>query len=418
MKKILISILMILANASYAQDTTRITYSEEGDTLVKQHFIDRYENVFMTKIPTRHIFKVDYLSSEGKGTGLNLAYEYKFLRAFSLEAGVFVQTSSDANGLTVDTFKDRFYLQSLWFNAKARWYFNMNKRMKTGLSANNFSGSYLALSMEESIHAHASWIYSYGGLHKLNLQYGFQSRFLNKGHVDFSVGISRLTYRRPTMLRGINNFTINTQVMLGLAFGDWKNTSTAPICDALVCDEQIKDQWKVNFPDIRIGLKGQSVKAGVAYERKIGKSPFSASLEWSGMLYNSVQTTMSYNSLPTSSISSDYNITEISMSTGLQFRYYFLQKRKILKGKDGANFSGPYVGLRGNYSFYYDNGGANFNKLSTSKDRWRTGITGGYQQRILKKFFINADLTRWEGSIDTGNGSRNWFLTIGLGFTF
>ncbi|MEO6684894.1 MAG: hypothetical protein ABIN24_02975 [Dyadobacter sp.] len=415
MKKfILYSITLFLCNTALAQDSLKISYSEVQDTLVKQHFIDRYENIFMTKIPSRHIFKVDYLSSEGKGTGINMAYEYKILRAFSLEAGVFIQTSDDANGLTVDTFKDRFYLQNLSFNAKARWYFNMDKRIKMGLSANNFSGRYLAFRIDESIQSHINWMYPYGGIHKLNLQYGFQSRFFKNGHADFSAGISRLAFRGDGARLEIDKYTINTQAMFGLAFGDWENNSIAPLCDALFCDEQLKDQWKVNFPDINVGLKLQSINTGLAYERKIGKSPFSATAEWSGMLYNSM--------LTSTDGSSDINFVnrEINVSAGLQLRYYFLQKRRILKGRDGFSFSGPYVGLRGNYTYshsyyrFYDE------KEEGSYDKWRTGITAGYQQRILKRFFINADLTRWGSSVRIQNRgiTRNWFLTIGLGFTF
>lgn len=46
----------------FAQDTTRIVFSQEADTLVKQRFIDRYENIFMTKVPTRHMLKLGFHS--------------------------------------------------------------------------------------------------------------------------------------------------------------------------------------------------------------------------------------------------------------------------------------------------------------------------------------------------------------------
>ena len=48
-----------------AQDTIRVTYSEESDTLtVHQKFIDRYDNVFMTRVPTKHIVKAGYRTSD------------------------------------------------------------------------------------------------------------------------------------------------------------------------------------------------------------------------------------------------------------------------------------------------------------------------------------------------------------------
>lgn len=57
-KGVLFVLLLLLFPAAHAQDTVSVSYSEETDTLVKQRFLDRYENVFMTKVPTRHMFKI------------------------------------------------------------------------------------------------------------------------------------------------------------------------------------------------------------------------------------------------------------------------------------------------------------------------------------------------------------------------
>lgn len=79
-----------------AQDDVTISFSEDQDTLIKQRFIDRYENVFMTKVPTRHMFKIglsQYYQAIAfplrddrilNNTSLHLGYEFKFLPAFSV----------------------------------------------------------------------------------------------------------------------------------------------------------------------------------------------------------------------------------------------------------------------------------------------------------------------------------------------
>lgn len=64
MKKLSSILFLFFAFESlHAQDSLRITYSQEQDTIVRQRFIDQYENVFMTKIPTRHMLKLSLVFS-------------------------------------------------------------------------------------------------------------------------------------------------------------------------------------------------------------------------------------------------------------------------------------------------------------------------------------------------------------------
>lgn len=106
--------------AIFAQDSSKITYSEEPDTLVKQRFIDRFENVFMTKVPTRHMFKMgiefyplghlEYGSSNLHTRSLALGYEYKLVPSISL--GINLKSnggwsqSSVFSGVWLQTFRD------------------------------------------------------------------------------------------------------------------------------------------------------------------------------------------------------------------------------------------------------------------------------------------------------------------------
>lgn len=90
-KGVLMLLLLFATLQAKAQDTVSISYSEESDTLGKQRFLDRYENVFMTKVPTRHMFKVGlsqyyqaklFALSDDRtinSTSLHVGYEFKFL---------------------------------------------------------------------------------------------------------------------------------------------------------------------------------------------------------------------------------------------------------------------------------------------------------------------------------------------------
>ncbi|WP_159473917.1 hypothetical protein [Dyadobacter sp. 3J3] len=54
-KSFLLLLLVLLTKISFGQDTLKIIYFQETETLVKQRFIDRYEDVFMTYVQPRHI---------------------------------------------------------------------------------------------------------------------------------------------------------------------------------------------------------------------------------------------------------------------------------------------------------------------------------------------------------------------------
>lgn len=133
MNKILLLLISVsIFKASYAQENAPVSFSQEADTLVKQRFIDRYEDVFMTKVPTRHMFKVSTVGSQIQGTGINFGYEYKVLPSLSLEASIYSQLDRSNLGLAQQLLHFNWQQVSLWANAKARWYYNMDKRIRKG----------------------------------------------------------------------------------------------------------------------------------------------------------------------------------------------------------------------------------------------------------------------------------------------
>ena len=354
--------LTLFAHIGFAQDSTKIFFSQEIDTLAKQRFIDRYEHVFMTKTPTRHLVKLDYVSSMIRGSGVSLGYEYKILPSFSLEIRTYAQTARTHVGLSFYTFQEPVQIQEMWFNAKGRWYFNMNKRMKTGLNANNFSGSYLALSAEQSIIVHNRWPHYGTSTRRTGIQYGFQSRLLNYGHADFSIGIFhqlRNDYQDGGIYGNeyvrsnleLRTFKLATQASFGLGFGSWaRKKSITPLCDVLVCDEEINGQWKVAFPQINISTIGQWASSEVAYERRIAKSSFSTALSLGASLYNISRADYTNSrSYPAERMWD----TSVSGSAELGLRYYYFQKRQKLRGNGGFNFSGLYSGIAATYGYSY-----------------------------------------------------------------
>ena len=415
MKKSLASLfLFFLFQCTYAQDSIPVTFHQESDTLVKQRFIDRYENVFMTKVPTRHMFKVAAVASEVQGNGINFGYEYKILPSLSFEASLYTQFDRDKTALATELLHFNWKGVNLWANAKARWYYNMNRRIRQGLSANNFSGGYFAFSYEQSLQLTDS--YSNKNVARLGLLYGFQSRFLNRGYIDYSVGLfqSKLGsnsyfFEDPAFFKA-KNFVLGTQVNIGIAFGDWKKSANNPLCDVLVCDESIKDQFKIEVPYIAIGLKDQVAQAGLAYERRIGNTPLS--IQGGTELYYTNRTAQNF-----------FHNRYFNAGAALELRYYFLQNYMMRRGKTGSNFSGPYVGLRGAYDVHRGEITYVYQPELNRKFKYETTsgeLHLGYQQRLFKRLYINGSIFYRKQAIsgDQFIGATRPFLsskmTIGL----
>ena len=57
MLKWYVFLLFLITGPAYSQESAQILFTEEYDSLPPVRFIDRYENVFMNKVPTRNIFK-------------------------------------------------------------------------------------------------------------------------------------------------------------------------------------------------------------------------------------------------------------------------------------------------------------------------------------------------------------------------
>lgn len=386
MRQLLLVLIPLVACAtrSFAQDTTAVTFTEENSPVAEQRFIDRYENVFMTKIPTRKMFKLGYLATTYNGLGFNAAFEYKVLPALSVEVALTGRTNRTGNAITLERFERQFSGNNLFASIGSRWYFEMNKRIARRQSANNFSGSYLGIAYERSLAA----IQSDRPREHFSLAYGFQSRFLANGFLDFSLGVYyaspylSLWDRGDRLSSGFNerNVVIASRALLGLAFGDWKRSGSGPLCDVLHCDYFVKQHFKIRLPEVNIGLESQSFRAEAGYERKLGKSPLSVNL--------SVGSETAFSSFEILS-----SITAVGEA---QIRWYYLQKSEVRKGKASDNLSGLYLGPLFAYNYYRTvlRGRSAFNTWYTS-----AGMMAGYQQRLFNKLYFDAAVSFSGGSM-------------------
>lgn len=246
-------ICLFLSTAVYAQDSLKVSFSEEPDSMPQQRFIDRYENVFMTKVPTKRIFKMVYTATTYKGMGLTASFEYKIFPFLSLEAAVYSRAAREGDGIYLDNFFRQLSGRNLFASVSSRWYPNMVRRIASLRSANNFTGTYMSVLYERSLGA-----IQYGSVRDhFSLSYGFQSRFLSNGSLDFSFGLYYLRpfpewYSQgrqvPSGFR-VNNLVFASRSLIGLAFGDWKRIDRGPLCDILHCDYLVRQHFKIRLPE-------------------------------------------------------------------------------------------------------------------------------------------------------------------------
>ncbi|KAA0992720.1 hypothetical protein [Dyadobacter aurulentus] len=414
--------LLLSCATAYSQDSTNISFSEEPDTLRKQRFIDRYENVFMTKVPTRNMFKlglsqyyqaVPYPLTDDKtlnNLSLHVGYEVKFLPAFSLAlSGHFPLYGIQA------PVKES--LQNTVMDAQLRWFVDMRRRIKKGKSANNFSGNYVAL------------FYNMPGTFdndpKAGFKLGFQRRFLNHGYMDFSFAVFKSVYDYSYGLTA-TGLQFSTQASFGFALGDWKKSATARFCDILLCDEFQHQQWKIRLPELTVGYYLNRIRTGVAFERKIKTSPWTINVQLDAAMnrgFNYLRydhTVELYDGEKVSEYTFKYASVysrEKIIIFSVQPRYYFLQKRQRLNGKGGNGLSGWYAGLNTEYNYYKGwHGGWEIagREFESETNTIQVGPLAGFQLRLFRRGYLDLN-TSYNFKSQLGNNKTSFGLRSNIG---
>ncbi|MBE9462189.1 hypothetical protein ACFP1I_13200 [Dyadobacter subterraneus] len=370
----------------------------------------------MTKIPTRHMFKIgisqyyqpiQFSLLDDKifnNSSLTLGYEFKFLPSVSAAVSAHLPFySAEIPG--------KYVSKSIVYDAQLRWFFDMKKRIRKGQSANNFSGNYLAIN------------YTLPGTHviwenepTIGLKAGFQRRLLNSGFVDYAFALQQ---RSLSFRYGLFYFwQFSTQISYGFAFGDWKRARKHPLCDVLLCDENIQHQWKYKIPEITLGYHLYRVRLGAAYEHKIKSSPFSLNFQYDFNItkgYSYVKQPANYMAYDT--YGSD-NTKELSQFFTFQPRYYFLQKRNQMAGRGGNGLSGIYTGINAELGVYFGKHNI-FNDLKFRRNTLYTGALFGFQQRLFRHGYVDFNTSyNFKHEFRQSENSSGFRGNLGLGFAF
>lgn len=410
------------------QDSLKIIFSEEVDSLPPVRFIDKYENIFMTKVPTRHMLKVglsQYIQSRPfaiyndkgfKNSALQLGYEFKLLPAFSV--GISGQMPLFGNAIPAS-----WITENISFNGQIRWYYDMKKRIAAGKSANNFSGNYLA--------AEYAYLGKSTNQKAIGLRLGFQRRFLNSGFIDFNIGLRKgLSIAEKNLSAGWGIFT---EVNLGLAVGDWKRTAKPLLCELIRCDQQIRQHWKIQIPDVKFGQFQKTLGIGVGYEVALGNTPISLNFIYNLNLQkaNNYLQGYFYNQTQSGWFAGNTRSNERSQLFSIQPRYYIMQNSRHRKGTGGNGLSGIYSGINLQYAIYrsshiaesvYDSHVNSWRQeytFTVNENSLRAGPLLGIQQRLFKNGYIDFNTScNWERRIGE-MATVIWIrANLAIGFAF
>lgn len=411
MKLLLFPLLLLGFHFSYAQDSVQVAFTEEepASTFVTQRFADRYENVFMTKVPTRHMVKLGltflpsyHLSIENASTNttqLDLGYEYKVSPSWSFGAELGVSGGLGRNNGLGAIISGKVY---------GRWYYDMLRRISEGSSSNNFTGNFLALVGERQWGQEVVKT----NLKRVGIEFGMQRRFLNSGRMELGIGIFYQDYQQddfPALIYEVSKssrIAIASRTSLGFAFGDWKKRNDQPFCEVLRCDEFVKQQWKLQWPTIYISSVYSNGNIGLSYERKLKSSPFSLNSHISAEYLR-----IASEDFPVPG--AKWTADDYQLQAAVHLRYYVNQKKALRRGTGGNNLQGLYVAPYTHYLFY--NSETHYGEGGT-KRHLGLGAGAGFQQVVFGKAFIDFSAGLSHNLLKTDTGSKRYLGHIRLGF--
>ncbi|WP_420155783.1 hypothetical protein [Siphonobacter sp.] len=421
MKKRLLTLLWLaVTHVLFAQDSTQIAYTVDIDTASapKLRLLDTYGDVFQTQVPARGILKIIVPLGTAK-TALDpqmiiprgihdhfkeriglvrIGYERKLAPNWSINVEAAIPQGIGG-----------YRLGSARFMLQPRWYYRMNERIRTGKSVNNVSENYMGLSLESTFLFKIEPYYGHSQAtgysnQDIALVYGLQRRFKKRGLVDFSLrgGISINRIRDPFTLSSINarpmTWFVDTRTLIGLGFTKFSQPSSSQ-CEILHCFEPVRSLWKLDLNNpIRLSNEGSFVRTTMAYERKLGESPFSIQAE-----VGAYGRTFRYHlpsSQPLLTQGSGANDKQFQANLALESRYYYNLNKRIRRGRQSDNLSGNFftigmqrehwLGRVRNYGEGIEKGVAvEWNQSSTYNQHFTDAyLAWGLQRRLFTNGFL------------------------------
>ena len=449
MKKIylLLTVLLFQYLGFTQTDTTyQKTTAEEG-IIEKQHLV-AIKDCFLCKYgDVRRAFRlgygnmtavhqalVDFSSGVSYLPSYFLEYEQKIATGFSINTQ-FKHTSLPRRISQIETIAiegasiyeyESTHFKNNIISIEPRWYFHKKKQINNGRSGDNLNGVYLGLLLSQNWWKNGNYkiykepdfsnarsqretIVNKGQNQIALLNFGWQQSFRNRNFFIFQLGtgISRNTQNIRTLnardgqiieipslskWKWLLNYQIGWMGTIGK-----KNQIESEPNHFIEYYEENDAMWKIDVYNIFQGLneKGAIGRLHISYEQKIKHSPFS--------LEGGIQYLYSHH------FETKKYIDQFALQ--IEPRFYYHLKKDIRSGNGANNLSSTYLGLLTQWNI----GGAD---LSPIRRSFQNNLIWGFQERILKSFFIDYRVGLGLNSMVSNEEEDNLFQEFRLGFAF
>ncbi len=414
MKKLILFTLFPLL--TFAQkDTVKVLFSEEKvETFEKTTLLDEYDKAFGGNRIVKSALRFGTQTALNGGFIPSLQFERKIATDKSIIAII---------GGVGERYSTNFNI-----GLESRWYYKMKERVNKGTLNANITGEYISFkglfnpTFRSSEYGELTSIYQLSG----PIMFRVASTFsLNWGrqfgnNVDFGVSLGvkngKESYisskggwindnRSPSQSTWF--LSTNSRVGFGLYFPRKKQISTN-YCEFLRCNYEVNHLFKANINNaFYLDRYNQKLKIDVAYERKIGRSPFSLNSNLIITLNNTYQfkqigsrdsvyqfSNRNYTISTPIFSSTKKNFFDYSFEINEQLRYYLGMQKRIAKGKSANNLTGLYTGVQAAYKIgqsqdlFYINNSFNLNNTNNRNTSF-IGVILGYQVQTNRKSYLD-----------------------------
>lgn len=360
----LIPILIILivfckdvyAQQEQIQDSIMVDDREERWSY-KYLDVNDFEQKLIFKIAQPLGNSADYgFTSPGK-----ISLEAKLSPIFSIEGGyIFSDLSQDA------------------FFGDIRYYFNKNR--KSG-GINNFVGTYLMVGLNRY----------FGQDDNINYYPGLNSNIFHVG-TGYQGKVGKYGYYNATALVNYNQErkTVSFSVGADVGFGYGRLRKPLGVHDEFKIAPSLINKraiFKVSDLGFYYGETQKGIGINIGYEVILLRGL---------TLFGLLQSGASEGRISNFSTTETVFYKTARLRSDLELRYYYNQKSRLKRGKNGSSFNGPYV-MMGIDRFYSSHDRLNFFlNNEPSKDRFFNQsiykLAWGYQQLIGKRGFIDFNI--------------------------
>lgn len=408
----LLFMALFCATALSAQTDTAFTVvTQESGPLEKQYFAGPFDFVFQRNQPVKALIKWnalallpnittdEYYLGAGRGTNdwrLEIAGEVAAGKRLSVNAVAAAAFSGDRESI----------FDYLHLGIEPRWYISRINHSPEGRNTANLSGNYVSMTTEARLNLFDNpgiqgndrrWIQQH------SLRFGVQRRLLRRGYFDINTGSGIRSENRLTVdMEGniiankrIWEHFLDLRIAVGWAISSPKTAKeTFPACDLIQCFREEKRLIKIDLLRLLPAFDNdvKTVRLSVAYEQKIGASPWSVNTEIA----------VPYSRYADSGAPENRRSSSETYGAGgsIEPRYYFTLKKRIARGKTGNNLSGIFLGLNAGVRYaktkseepnYFDY------PVTQSNTNVRVAPVFGIQHRMFKHMYFEYKIgLGWE----------------------